>query len=493
MGDQDRQLKQGVPECRLKHFFKKGSEFMSSSRRDFLADAGFAGVGFWVAGNTVSASPKMANDKLNFACIGVGGKGSSDADHVAQLGNIVAICDVDEDTLGKKKKQEAFEKAKVYYDFRKMFSELGKSIDAVTVSTPDHTHAVASLMAMRLGKHVYCQKPLTRTVAEARLMRTVAKEKNVCTQMGNQGTAENGVRQAAEIVWAGLIGNVKDIHVWTNRPVWNQAPDIVARPGKVDPVPKHLHWDEWLGPAPYRPYANGVYHDFNWRGWWDFGTGAMGDMACHTANMAFLACKLHETYPTKVRAESGTINAETFPEWARITYEYPARGSMPPCTLTWYEGREGGRHSKTGKRVLPPKELIEPLTKGRKLADSGSIIVGDKGIIFSPNDYGARYELLDLGFKKLEATFPPATLARNNRGDFGMKAEWAEAIRAGKPAIAMSNFEYAAALTENMLVGNVSLRLGGKELLWDGPNMRFTNCSEAAQFVSQETRRGWEL
>jgi hypothetical protein len=342
-----------------------------------------------------------------------------------------------------------------------------------------------------MGKHVYCQKPLTHTVHEARLMRTTAKEKNVCTQMGNQGTAEDGVRTAAEIIQSGAIGNVKVIHVWTNRPVWDQAPDIVARPPNVDPVPKTLHWNEWLGPAPFRPYAKEVYHSFNWRGWWEFGTGAMGDMACHTANMAFMGCKLYEVFPTKVKAESGKINAETFPEWARITYEYPARGNMPPCTLIWYEGREGGRHGK-GKKVLPPDDLLKQVLKpGERLADSGSLIVGDKGILFSPNDYGAKFRLLpEEKFSGYQP--PPPTLPRNGRGDYGMKAEWVEAIKAGKPSIALSNFDYAAAFTENMLVGNIALRLG-KELDWDGPNMKATNCSEADQFVKLETRTGWTV
>ena len=196
---------------------------MELSRRDLMVDGSLAGIGFWVAGGVASAAPRLANDKLNFACIGVGGKGSSDADNVAELGNIVAICDVDEHQMENKAKNPKFAKAKRYYDFRKMFEELGGSIDAVTVSTPDHTHAVASLMAMRMGKHVYCQKPLTRTVFEARLMRTTAKEKGICTQMGNQGSAENGLRSAVEIMQSGAIGQVKEIHVWTNRPVWNQC------------------------------------------------------------------------------------------------------------------------------------------------------------------------------------------------------------------------------------------------------------------------------
>jgi hypothetical protein len=290
------------------------------------------------------------------------------------------------------------------------------------------------------------------------------------------------------MVQAGAIGAVKEIHVWTNRPVWNQAPDVVARPAKVDPTPKHLHWDLWLGPAAYRPYAEGVYHTFAWRGWWDFGTGAMGDMACHTANMAFMAAKL--TLPTKVSAESGVINAETYPEWAKITYEFPARENLPPVKFVWYEGREGGRNKKDGARVLPPKELLDQCLKpGEQLSDSGSLLVGEKGILFSPNDYGEQYRLMPE--KDFEGYKPPApTLARNGKGDLGMKQEWIAGVKGG-PA-PFSNFDYAAQMTEAMLVGNIALRLG-KSLDWDAQNMRATNCSEADQFVKPEYRAGWTL
>src|SRR6516225_8862688 len=240
-----------------------------------------------------------------------------------------------------------------------MFEELGKGIDAITVSTPDHTHAPASIMAMKLGKHVYCQKPLTHSVFEARLMRETATAQKVATQMGNQGTAENGLRQACEVIRSGAIGPVREAHVWTNRPVWPQAPQIMARPKESQPVPKYLHWDQWLGTAPERPYHHGTdyankrgtYHDFNWRGWWDFGTGALGDMACHTANMAFLALKLG--YPTSVFAECGDLNPETFPSWATVNLEFPARGDMPPVKFFWYEGKRGG------KKNLPPIELLK--------------------------------------------------------------------------------------------------------------------------------------
>lgn len=447
-----------------------------NTRRDFLKQTSAAGLGFWVAGGIAIADSKSPNEKLNFACIGVGGKGSSDTDQVGQIGNVVALCDCDENHLEAKAKK--FPEAKKYFDFRKMLEEMGNKIDAVTVSTPDHTHAPASVMAMRLGKHVYTQKPLTHSVYEARRMREIAREKKVCTQMGNQGTAENGLRTAVEMIQAGVIGPVREVHVWTNRPIWPQAPGITARPAESPPIPKHVHWDEFLGPAPERPY-NPCYHPFKWRGWWDFGTGALGDMACHTANMAFMALKLG--FPTSIVAEAGDVNAETCPSFAIVNYEFPARGEMPPLKFTWYEGKRGGQ------KVLPPAELFH----GENPPGSGSLLVGDKGILYSPNDYGAAFKLLPK--EKFEGYKPPEPkLPRNGKGDLGMKQEWVEAIKAGKPEIAMSNFDYAGMLTETVLLGNVAIR-AGKKLEWDGPNLKASNCPEADKFIKREYRKGWTL
>jgi hypothetical protein len=465
------------------------------ARRDFLKLSAAAGTGFWVSG--VAADPLKStwpSERIRVAGIGVGGKGSSDIDGAGTVMDVVAICDVDANTLDAKGKK--FPKAKKYADFRKLLDEMKDQVDAVTVSGPDHMHAPALLQAIRMGKHCYGQKPLVRTVYEARLVRDEARKYKVCTQMGNQGTAENGLRTAVEMIQSGVIGQVKEIHVWTNRPVWPQAPGITARPSKVDEVPPHLSWDLWLGPAPERPFVgNRTYHDFNWRGWWDFGTGAMGDMACHTANMAFMGCKL--TSPTRITSESGPINPETFPAWATIVYEYPARGDMGPCTLTWYEGK------RDGKKVLPPRELLDKvLRKGEKLADSGSLIVGEKGILFSPNDYGAAYRLHpEADFKDYKA--PSPTLPRNGRGDVGMKEEWARAIKENDPKIALSNFDYAAQFTESMLIGNVSLRMGsdsgeagrwvGKELLFDAATLKVTNVPDADQWIKPTYRKGWTL
>ncbi len=438
-----------------------------------------AGVGFWVGSQTTTVFSQSPNERINIACIGVGGKGSSDTDQAANYGNLVALCDIDDQRLGTK--AEKFPRAKTYNDYRKLLDEMHQQIDAVVVSTPDHTHAPAAVRAMRLGKHVYCQKPLTHSVAEARLMRDTARQYKVATQMGNQGTADSGFRQGVEIIRSGAIGPVREVHVWTNRPFkyWKQAPDIVARPTDTPPVPSHVHWDLFLGSAPERPY-HPVYHPHDWRGWWDFGTGSLGDMACHTTNLPFMALKLG--YPTRVSAISGQINSETYPAWATITYEFPARGELPPVKLTWYEG------ARDGQRNLPDAQLL----LGETPSSSGAIMIGEKGAMFSPNDYGAVQKLLPS--KEYEGYEPPEpTLARMDEGrgtDDNQKREWAQAILGGPPA--MSNFDYAAVLTETMLLGNVAVRLG-QSLDYDAEQLKVTNCPQAAAFIDPPYRQGWEL
>jgi predicted dehydrogenase len=315
-------------------------------------------------------------------------------------------------------------------------------------------------------------------------MREVAKQNGVCTQMGNQGTAEGGLRRAVELIQAGVIGPVKEFHVWTNRPIWPQAPTVTAR-AKEAPAPAHVHFDLFLGPAPDRPYGvypdgRPAYHPFAWRGWWDFGTGALGDMACHTANMGFMALKLQ--FPTSCAAEAGDVNPETCPSWATVAWEFPARDGMPPLKMFWYEGR------KNGAKNLPPKELLH----GEDPKGSGSLLVGEKGILFSPNDYGAQY--IYLPKEKFSGDFKdiPERLPRNGRGDDGMKQEWVEAIKQNKPSIALSNFDYAGVFTEAVLLGNVAIRCG-KKLEWDAYNLKATNCPAADQYVKREYRKGWTL
>jgi predicted dehydrogenase len=449
------------------------------NRRRFLQGSALAGAGVWVAGRATPVVGRSPNEQLGIACIGVGGKGSSDTDQVANYGNIVALCDIDDQRLGAK--AEKFPGAKTYHDYRKLLDEMHQQIDAVVVSTPDHTHAPAAVRAMRMGKHVYCQKPLTHSVAEARLMRDTARQHGVATQMGNQGTADDGFRRGVEIIRSGAIGPVREVHVWTNRPFkyWKQAPDIVARPSETPPVPPHVHWDLFLGTAPARPY-HPVYHPHDWRGWWDFGTGSLGDMACHTTNLPFMALKLG--YPIRVSAVSGEINPETYPAWATITYEFPARGDLPPVKLTWYEG------ARDGQRNLPAADLLQ----GETPSSSGTLLVGERGAMFSPNDYGAEQKLLPV--KEFEGYEPPEpTLERLEPGrgtDDNQKGEWVRAIRGGPPA--MSNFDYAAVLSETMLLGNVAVRLG-QSLDYDADNLCVTNCPAAADLIHPTYRRGWEV
>jgi predicted dehydrogenase len=340
---------------------------------------------------------------------------------------------------------------------------------------------------MRAGKHVYCQKPLTHDVYEAHLMRAEAKKNKVCTQMGNQGTASSGLRKAVELVRAGVLGDIEEVHVWTDRPIWPQAPSVMKRPAETD-APKSLDFDAFLGTAPLRPFGKG-YHPFAWRGWWDFGTGAIGDMACHTGNMAFMALKL--AHPTKVSAEAGDVNPETCPSYAHVTLQFPAREKLPAVTLNWYEGK------KDGKKLVPPEELIAKAIaldtnskRKLKLVPSGSILVGSKGIAYSPDDYGAEVffstgEVANSG-SQLEK------LAVNNGGDNGQKKEWAEAIKAGKPELALSNFGHAGLLTAAFLLGNVAIRTG-KAFTFDGEKCVATDCPEAAKFIRREYRKGWDL
>ncbi len=271
------------------------------------------GIGFWVAAGVKAADSKSPNEAIAMASIGIGGKGSSDSEDAGNSGRMVAICDVDQKRLNSMG-EERFPDAKRYTDFRKMLEEMGDKIDAVTVSTPDHTHAPAALMAMRMGKHCFCQKPLTHTIYEARLMARVAKEKKLATQMGNQGTAESGLRRSAAIIRGGALGTVKEVHVWTDRPIWSSQG--IPRP-KAASCPKWLDWNVWIGSAPVRPYSAGVYHPFAWRGWWDFGCGALGDMACHTMNMPYMALDLRD--PISAQATTSGHSGDSFPAWSKIT------------------------------------------------------------------------------------------------------------------------------------------------------------------------------
>jgi predicted dehydrogenase len=435
-----------------------------TSRRDFVKYAALAGTGFWVAGGSEAAqNPPGPNDRLNIAIIGAGGRGKNNLDAVARSENIVALCDVDEQRAAKAFGEHP--KATRYTDFRVML-EKQKDINAVIVSTPDHTHAAASIMAMRMGKHCYCEKPLTHSVSEARLMKEIAAKHKVATQMGNQGTSSNGLREGVEVIRSGALGDVREVHVWTNRPIWKQNID---RPKETPEVPKTLSWDLWLGPAPQRPYHS-FYVPFSWRGWWDFGTGALGDMACHTMNLPFMALRLGA--PSSVSADvQGRVHPETAPMGCTVTYEFPAREKLPPVRLMWYERR------------MPPMELFH----GQKPSGSGSLIIGNKGTLCSVTDNGDRNVLLPManyqGFKP-----PAATLPRANGGHH---REWLDACKGGRPA--MSNFvDYAGQFTETVLLGNVAIRVG-KRVVWDAEKLQATGLSEADRYIRREYRKGWTL
>ncbi|WP_439628538.1 Gfo/Idh/MocA family protein [Gemmata sp.] len=453
------------------------------TRRQALA-ASAASLGYLHLAPAVSqARVFRANEKLRVGGIGVGGKGSSDIDQAGELMDVVVLCDVDEGKLAPKVKK--WPEAKTFSDFRKIFDDqaLLKNVDAFVVSTPDHTHALPSVLAMRAGKHVYCQKPLTHDVAEAHLLRAEAKKNKVCTQMGNQGTTGNGLRRGAELLRAGTLGDVTEVHVWTNRPIWPQAPKVTdANPPKAADAPKGVNWDAFIGPAPERPYAQGI-HPFAWRGFWDYGTGAIGDMACHTANMAFMGLNL--AHPVRISAEAGDVNPLTCPSFAHVVMDFPARDKMPALKLHWYEGK------RDGKKVLPPEELVAKATAMSKkpLVDSGSIVVGSKGLAYSPSDYGN-----EVFFSTGEVTnggTKPETMPVNNGGDGGQKKEWVEAIKANKPELALANFDYGGLLTAAFLLGNVAIRTG-KPFSWDGEK-GVADIKEAAPLIRREYRKGWDL
>jgi len=435
------------------------------TRRTFLKNSAAAAAGLTILpGFTVSGLGHVPpSDKLNVAGIGVGGRGGGVLEGLASE-NIVALCDVDWKYA--KSTFDKYPKAKKYYDWRKMFDEMGDDIDAVVVGTPDHTHAIISIHAMKMGKHVYCEKPLTHSVWESRQMTEVARQNNVVTQMGNQGNSGEGIRQICEWIWDGAIGEIREAHAWTNRPIWPQG---LERPKKKMEIPDHLKWDLFIGPARYRPY-NSVYHPWNWRGWWDFGTGALGDMACHIMDPIFKALKLQ--YPTQVEASSSPINTESPPQAEVVRYSFPARSNMPKVNMpavevAWYDGG-----------LLPerPPELPEGEIMGRD-RNGGCLFVGTKGKIMC-GTYGRNPFLLPLSYDEAYQR-PPQKLRRVQTNHI---MDWVRACKEnpGNRVMPSSNFDYAGPLTEMVLMGVVATRLQDlkRKLLWDGVNMKFKNIDE---------------
>jgi len=440
----------------------------SISRREFMtgmaATMAFTIVPRYVLGGTRNISP---NEKINIAAIGVGGRGADNLDAVSSE-NIVALCDVDQQRAAPTFKR--YPNAKQYRDFRQML-EKQKDVDAVIVSTPDHIHAPATMMAIKMGKHVYCEKPLTHSIYEARMIAQAARENKVATQMGIQGHSDEGIRLLCEWIWDGAIGAVREVHTWTDRP-GNWWPQGISRPKDTPTPPPTLDWDLWLGPAPNRPY-NPAYVPFKWRGWWDFGTGPLGDMGIHNCSPIFWALKLGCPTSVELVSQEGN-NEETGPVKSIVRYEFPARSDMQSVTLTWYDG---------GHTPLRPEEL-EP---DRRLGDNdgGSLFIGQKGKILAPGWCAASPRLIPES-KMKEYKLPPKTIPRSP----GHHQEWIDACKGGKPPTA--SFDFSGPITEVLLLGNIAIRTGEK-LLWDGPNMKITNVPDANKYIKRQYRQGWTL
>jgi len=514
---------------------------MAVSRRHFFYGSLLAGAvpsaGFGSAASLKSAGYKSPNEKLNFAAIGSGGQGASNIRAASPTENIIALCDVDDRRAAETFK--AFPNATTYKDFRTMLDKEGKNIDAVIVATPDHMHATAAMWCMERNKHVYVQKPLVRTIWEARQLREAATKYRVATQMGNQGYSNEGTRQCAEMVWAGEIGDVHTVHAWTDRPIWPQGLTEIP---PSSPPPETLDWDLWLGCAQPRPYVKGgegypnnfggnFYQPFNWRGFFDFGCGALGDMACHILGAPNLALKLGA--PTSVECiKKEGASPFMFPKASTIKFEFPARGSMPAVTLFWHDGmkqnpqiegvpegellgdipnppRQGGRRggqAAEGAQAPPPpppspfvgpvfnyeqfdammKAAKESGTPPRMPSPDGSLFIGDKGMITS-GTYGENTRLLPVE-KMKEYRFPPELLTRSPSGQNAHYRDWIRACKGGEPSC--SNFSIAGPFTEWIVMAVISLRVEGK-LEWDPAKMRFTNNNEANKYVKPLYRKGW--
>ena len=447
------------------------------SRRDFMGTAAAALAAVTVVPRHVlgGANNTPPSEKLNIAGVGVGGMGQNNISKCATE-NIVALCDVDTKyAAGVFKK---YPDARVWTDYRKMLDEQ-KDIEAVVVATPDHTHAVVAMAAMERGKHVYVQKPLTRSVYEARMLTEAARKYKVATQMGNQGHSCDEVRMMCEWIQDGAIGDVTEVHCWTNRPVWPQG---IGRPTDTHQVPDTLDWDLWIGPSPMRPY-HPTYLPFNWRAWIDFGAGALGDMGCHVMDAAFWSLKLK--YPVSVQASHSYDvqqmwtrfdNKETYPRAEVVHYQFPAREGMVPVKLHWYDGG-----------ILP--ERPADLEEGRRMPESGSIFVGSKGKIMC-GTYSENLRIFP-ETKMRAYKRPPARIPRIPGGNGGHEQDWVRACKGG-PA-ASSNFDYSGPFTETVVMGNLAVLNPGKKLLWDGENMKVTNDEEANAYVKPKFRDGWSL
>ena len=439
------------------------------SRRTFVK-ATSAAVG---AALFVPASAFGANEKLSVACVGVGGRGGEDMDGVSRE-NVLAICDCDERTLKKAGAKAEIAKARQFTDFRVMLEEMGDKLDAVVVGTPDHTHAPVALMAMRMGKHVYCEKPLAHNVREIRLMRELAKEKKLATQMGTQIHAGDNYRRVVELIRAGAIGTVERAHNWVPTS-YSGSQKNVKRPTGTHEVPKGLHWDLWLGPAAERPY-HPDYHPFWWRGWWDFANGALGDMACHHMDLPHWALDLRDA--RTIESQGPDPDPEVAPPWQIVDFHYPARGDKPPVHLTWYHG--GKRPP--GLDEIEAKQAENAKEKKPQKWSAGTLFVGDKGMLLA--DYDRHVLLPEADFKDYKR--PEKSIPKSP----GHHNEWVRACKEGTQTLC--NFDYSGALAETVLLGCVAHKAGTK-IEWDARAMKITNAPAANKFLTREYRKGWEI
>ena len=480
----------------------KKNNSKKNSRRDFIKHGTLAASSFfivprYVLGGNGFTSP---SDKINIAGIGVGGKGTSDLWYASNEGkeNVVALCDVDKGNISSKSRSR-FPKANFYQDYRVMFDKQ-KDIDAVTISSPDHVHALQALAAMDEGVHVYVQKPLTHNIKEARMLTETAREKKIVSQMGNQGASNSGMRKVQEWFDSGLIGEVDEVFVWTNRPVWPQGIPVPKSDGS--PVPEGLDWDLWLGPAPKIDYTN-AYHPFNWRGWWAYGTGALGDMGCHLIDVPFRTLGLH--YPKAVECSVGQVfikmwNPEYIPEGcppsSSVTLDFAATDKNKiPLKMRWLDGG-----------IRPPHPDLIPANDSLGTPDSsnGVMMIGSKGII-TTGVYGFTPKLYRKGEEVVE--FDTSNQPGN---EFGHQSKWIDACKAGfnssEHKALTSSFDYSGPMTETVLMGNIAIRSymekksglgnafpGRKKLLWDGDAMKITNYEDANKYVTRDYRKGWEI
>lgn len=427
-------------------------------RRDFLKTSAGAAIsaGLWSSG-ALAAESTSANEKLNIACIGTANRAAADIKGVAGE-HIVALCDVDDVYL--QRQLENFPTARTYNDFRELIEQESDKIDAVTIATADHTHAPAAIRAIRKGLHVYVEKPLSHTVHEARVITEAAREAGVATQLGTQVHASDNYRRVVEIIQSGAIGDVTEAHVWVGKH-WGGG----ERPEGGQEPPKNLHWDLWIGPAPERPFFAGRYHPAQWRRWWDFGTGTLGDMACHFMDLPFWALDLR--YPTHCSTEGPPVHPETCPIGLTVHLDFPQRDSKPPVKLTWYDGN------------MIPKEI-----HGQRVPANGVMFVGSEGMMFA--DY-SNYRLFPQEkFKDFEP--PKQTIPAS----IGHHAEWIKACKEGTPSLCNCNFDYSGPLTESVLLGNIAYRCE-QAIEWDAENLKAPNCPEADKYIRKEYRDGWEV